>query len=292
MQNYIISTDTTADLPESYIAEQGLGIMSLPYTMEGEIYERGHDMPVQEFYAKMRNGSLPTTSQVNPEIAKEILLKIMQEQDADILHIAFSSGLSGSYNNVRLAVEELAEEYTDHKVIVVDSLCASMGEGLFVHKAVMNRKKGMSMEENAAWLEENKLHLVHNFTVDDLFHLHRGGRVSKTAAVLGTMINLKPVLHVDNEGHLIPVSKVRGRKKSLQALVDSMAQQMGTYEAQNKEDIVFISHGDCIDDAEYVKKLIRERFGIESFLVNYIGPTIGAHSGPGTVALFYMGEYR
>ncbi len=290
MEKYIITTDNTADLPESYIQEKGLGIMSLSYTIDGETYNREHELPVKEFYAKMRNGSMPTTSQVNPEEAKKVFLEMMETYDMDVLHIAFSSGLSGSYNSSRIAAEELAEEYKKHTVTVVDSLCASLGEGLFVHKALENQKNGMSLEENRQWLENNKLHLVHNFTVDDLFHLHRGGRVSKTAAVIGTMINLKPVLHVDNEGHLIPVSKVRGRKKSLIALVDSMEKQMGSYREQN--DIVFISHGDCEDEAKYVADLVKQRFGIESFLLNHVGPTIGAHSGPGTMALFYMGEYR
>ena len=290
MGNYIITTDTTADLPESYIQETGLGIMSLSYTIDGETYDRSHELPVKEFYAKMRGGSMPTTSQVNPDTAKQVFLDMMKEKDTDILHIAFSSGLSGSYNSARIASEELAEEYPDHKVIVIDSLCASLGEGLLVHKALENQKKGMSLEENAKWVEENKLHLVHNFTVDDLFHLHRGGRVSKTAAILGTMINLKPILHVDDEGHLIPLSKVRGRKKSLIALVDSMEKQIGSYRDQN--DIVFISHGDCEEEAQYVADLVKQRFGIDSFLINYVGPTIGAHSGPGTMALFYLGEYR
>ena len=290
MEKYIITTDNMADFPESYIQEKGLGIMSLSYTIDGETYNREHDLPVKEFYAKMRNGSMPTTSQVNPEEAKKVFLEMMETYDMDVLHIAFSSGLSGSYNSSRIGAEELAEEYSKHKVTVVDSLCASLGEGLLVHKALENQQKGMSLEENRQWLEESKLHLVHNFTVDDLFHLHRGGRVSKTAAVLGTMINLKPVLHVDNEGHLIPVSKVRGRKKSLIALVDNMEKQMGSYRDQN--DIVFISHGDCEEEAKYVADLVKQRFGIESFLINYVGPTIGAHSGPGTMALFFMGEYR
>lgn len=290
MGNYIITTDTTADLPESYIEETGLGIMSLSYSIDGETYNRSHELPVKEFYAKMRAGSLPTTAQVNPQSAKEIFSDLMKRSDSDILHIAFSSGLSGSCNSARLGAAELAEEDPDHRVIVIDSLCASLGEGLLVHKALQNQKNGMSLEENAKWLEDNKLHLVHNFTVDDLFHLHRGGRVSKTAAVIGTMISLKPILHVDNEGHLIPLSKVRGRKKSLIALVDSMEQQMGSYRDQN--DIVFISHGDCEEEARFVADLIQQRFGIDSFLINFVGPTIGAHSGPGTMALFYMGEYR
>lgn len=290
MGNYIITTDTTSDLPESYIQKQKLGIMSLSYTIDGETYDRSHELPVKEFYAKMRAGSMPTTSQVNPEGAKEVFLKMMEEYDADILHIGFSSGLSGSCNSAFIGAEELKEEYPSHRVVVIDSLAASLGEGLLVHKALENQKKGMTLEENAKWLEENRLHLVHNFTVDDLFHLHRGGRVSKTAAVIGTMINLKPVLHVDNEGHLIPVAKVRGRKKSLIALVDAMEKQMGSYRDQN--DIVFISHGDCEEEARYVADLVKQRFGIQNFLLNHVGPTIGAHSGPGTMALFYMGEYR
>lgn len=290
MEKYIITTDSTTDLPESYIQEANLPIMSLTYTLEGTTYRRGNDLPVKEFYEKMRNGALPTTSQVNPEEAKELFREVFKEHDADILHIAFSSGLSGSYNSSRIAAEELAEEYPDRKIVVVDTLCASLGEGLFLHKALQNQKNGMSLEENAKWLEDNKLHLVHNFTVDDLFHLHRGGRVSKTAAILGTIINLKPVLHVDNEGHLVALSKVRGRKKSLTSLVDNMEKQLGSF--RDKNDIIFISHGDCEEDAQYVADLIKQRLGYDNFLINHIGPTIGTHSGPGTVALFYMGEYR
>ena len=264
MNKFIITTDTTADLPADYVAEHNLGMLSLTYTIDGKTYDWEHPMDVKEFYAKMRAGSLPTTSQVNPETAREIFTKI--------------------------AASEMEEDNFPHKVVVVDSLCASMGEGLLVHKAVQMKENGASLEETVTWLEENKLHLVHNFTVDDLFHLHRGGRVSKTAAVLGTMINLKPVLHVDDEGHLIMVSKVRGRKKSLITLVDNMEKQMGSYRDQN--DIVFISHGDSLEDAQFVANLVKERFGIDSFLINYVGSTIGAHSGPGTIALFYMGEYR
>lgn len=290
MGNYIITTDTTADLPESYICENNLGILSLSYTIDGETYDRSKELPVKNFYDKMRAGSLPTTSQVNPENAKQFFLEMMQKHNADILHIAFSSALSGSYNSTCIGAEELMEEHPQHKVIVLDSLCASLGEGLFVHRALENQKKGMSLEENIKWLEEHKAYLVQHFTVDDLFHLHRGGRVSKTAAILGTMINLKPVLHVDSEGRLTALSKVRGRKKSLMTLVDNMEKQMGSY--QNENEIVFISHGDCIEDAQYVANLIEQRFGIKNFLINHVGPTIGAHSGPGTVALFYFGEYR
>ena len=212
MKNFIITTDTTCDLPAEYIRSHGIGMLSLTYTLNEATYSWEHPLPVRDFYDHMRNGSLPTTSQANPEEAKALFEQIIREQDADILHIAFSSGLSGSYNSSRIAANELLEEYPKHRIIVIDSLCASLGEGLLVHKAVCLKEQGSSLDETAAWLEENKLHLVHNFTVDDLFHLYRGGRVSKTAAFVGTMINLKPILHVDDEGHLIPLAKVRAAK--------------------------------------------------------------------------------
>lgn len=289
MNKYKITTDNTADLPYSYYQEHDVEYMYLTYQLEGKNYGKNNELNCKEFYDKMRNGSMPTTSQVNSEEAKEVLRPILEE-GFDILHLAFSSGLSGSYNSVRLAAEELAEEFPERKIIVVDSLCASLGEGLFVDKAVELKEEGKTLEENAAWLEEHKVNFCHVFTVDDLFHLHRGGRVSKVAAVVGTMINLKPLLHVDNEGHLIPVGKVRGRKKSLAGLVAMMEERMGSWKDKNEK--IFISHGDCQEDAEYVAKLVKEKFGYETFLINTIGATIGTHSGPGTVALFFMGDYR
>lgn len=290
MKNFIITTDTTSDLPADYVRKHQLGMMSLTYTINDSTYTWENPLPVNEFYDYMRAGSLPTTSQVNPEEAKVLFESILTAQDTDILHIAFSSGLSGSYNSARIAAAELMEIYPNRRILVVDSLCASLGEGLLVHKAVTLREQGSSIEETAAWLEENKLHLAHMFTVDDLYHLYRGGRVSKTAAVVGSMINIKPILHVDNEGHLVPLSKVRGRKKSLIALVDAMEKQIGFW--SDKNDLIFISHGDCIDDAQFVADLVQKRFGYNSFLINHVGPTIGAHTGPGVVALFFMGDCR
>ncbi len=290
MSEFKISICSTADLPESYIQENQLGVVGLSYMFDdGEVHKRGNDLPEPVFYSKMREGQMPTTSQINPEEAKaafEEYLKTTKE----ILQIAFSSGLSGSYNSLRIAAEELMEEHDDIKIIVVDTLAASLGEGLLVHKAVQLKKQGKSLEEVAAWLEEHKLNLVHMFTVDDLFHLYRGGRVSKATAILGTMVNIKPILHVDDEGHLIPLSKVRGRKKSLNTLVDYMEDKMGSYRDQN--DIFFISHGDSLEDAEYVAEEVKRRLGIESYLINYVSPTIGAHSGPGTIALFFLGDKR
>lgn len=289
MNTYVIMTDNMADLPESYIREHELEVLSLSYILDGETYDRNHPLEVGEFYSRMRGGSMPTTSQVNPEQAKEAFTSCL-EQGKDVLYIAFSSGLSGTYNSGKIAAEEIEEEgrFPDRKLVVLDSLSASLGEGLLVHKAVQLKEAGKSLEEVASWVEEHKLNLCHNFTVDDLFHLHRGGRVSRATAILGTMINIKPILHVDNEGCLIAIGKVRGRKKSLSALVDRMGEQIKGFE--NPE--VFISHGDCLEDAEYVQKLVRERFGVENFLINHVGPTIGAHSGPGTMALFFMGNPR
>lgn len=241
------------------------------------------------FYEKMRNGSMPTTSQVNPEEAKQDLKEFLKE-DKDIIHIAFSSGLSGTYNSMQIAARELEEEGCRHRITIIDSLSASLGEGLLVHKALKQQKKGLSYDEMVQWIENHKRNICHNFTVDDLFHLYRGGRVSKTTAILGTMIKIKPVLHVDDEGHLINVSKAHGRKKALAELVASMERQIGSY--RDKNDVVFISHGDCIEDVKFVQKLVEEKFGIHEFVINYVGPTIGAHSGPGTVALFYMGDVR
>lgn len=289
MDSYVIMTDNMADLPEDYIEEHGLKVLSLSYVLDGETYNREHPLDVVEFYNRMRNGSMPTTSQVNPEQAKAAFLSCMKEGQ-DVLYLAFSSGLSGTYSSGQIAAQEISEEklYPDRRVVVVDTLSASLGEGLLVHRAVQLKEAGGTLDEVAHWVEENKLHLCHNFTVDDLFHLHRGGRVSKATAILGTMISIKPILHVDDEGHLIAIGKVRGRKKSLTALVDRMGEQMKGFE--NKE--VFISHGDCLEDAQYVEKLVRERFGIDSFIINHVGPTIGAHSGPGTIALFFMGNPR
>lgn len=289
MKDYQITTDNMGDLPKEYIEEHHIPMMSLTYMLDGKTYSAENSLPYQEFYKKMREGCMPTTSQVNPAEAKEKLAEFLQIS-RNLIHIAFSGGLSGTSNSVRLAAQELMEEQPDCRITVVDSLAASLGEGLLVHKALEQQEAGLTYDEMVKWLEENKQHVCHYFTVDDLFHLYRGGRVSKAAAVLGTMIHLKPVLHVDSEGHLIPIAKVRGRKKSLTALVDDMEKQMGSF--RDKNDIVFISHGDCYEDALNVQEQVRRRFGIQKFLIAPVGPTIGAHSGPGTLALFFMGDAR
>lgn len=291
MHKFVITTDTTSDLPNNYMKDHNITVLPLTYVLNDITYNQDNGLEFSKFYNEMRNGSMPTTSQVNPNQAKDIFQKLYSEGN-DILHIAFSSGLSGSYNSAQIAADELMDENPNCKITVVDSLCASLGEGLLVHKAVIMKEQGKTIDEIVKWIEENKLHVCHNFTPMDLFHLYRGGRVSKTAAVVGSVINVKPILHVDNEGHLIPLSKVRGRKKSLITLVDNMEKQIGSYIDENKRDGVFIGHGDTLDDAQFVADLIKERFGIETFLIHYVGPVIGAHTGPGIMALFFMGEVR
>ena len=289
MNPYVIMTDTTADLPESYIQEHQLAILSLSYTIEGKTYDRENPLDVREFYAKMRGGSMPTTSQVNPEQAKAAFTACLKE-GKDVLYIAFSSGLSGTCGSGMVAAQEIQEEgeYPERKIVVIDSLSASLGEGLLVHKAVMLKEAGKSMEEVADWVENNKLHLCHWFTVDDLHFLKRGGRVSAATAVLGSMLQIKPVLHVDDAGHLINMAKARGRAASLSALVDHMEQSA----IDPGQQVVFISHGDCPEDAQAVADDVKARFGVKTIVINYVGPVIGAHSGPGTVALFFLGTER
>lgn len=286
MNNFIITTDTTCDLPLEYVKENSLHVLPLYYNLNDQIYGDGvNNHTPKEFYDIMRQGTIPTTMAVNPDNARNLFEKLLKEGN-DVLHIAFSSGLSGSCSVATTVARELAEEYPDNKIVAIDSLCASLGEGLLISKAVNMKKAGKSFDEIVTWLEENKLNVCHIFTVDDLNHLHRGGRVSKTTAIIGTLINVKPVLRVDDEGHLVPLTKTRGRKKSLSALVEEMEKRVAGFE----NDSVFISHGDSLADAEYVAELVKERFGIQNILINYVSPTIGAHSGPGTIALFFMGS--
>lgn len=286
---YKITTDNTADMPYTFYKENDVDFLFLPYTLEGKQYRRKNELPVKEFYSRMRNGSMPTTSQYNVDDACKLWEPYLK-QGIDILHIAFSSGLSGSYNSSRLAAEQLREQYPERKILVVDSLCASMGEGMLLWYGIKLKKEGKSIEEVASWLEHNKLHLCHVFTVADLFHLYRGGRVSKATAILGTMINIKPMLHVDNAGHLINLSKVRGRKRSILKLADMMEERIGTY--RDKNPIFMISHGDCEEEAVMLKQEVNKRYPGSEVMINHVGATIGAHSGPGTMALFFLGDYR
>lgn len=241
----------------------------------------------KEFFAKLRAGKMSVTTQVNPEEAKKALEPFLKE-GKDVLHLAFSSGLSGTCNSMKLAAEELMEEYPDRKVIVVDTLCACMGEALLLYYVLKRKSEGMTIEEAAEWAEEHKLNICHNVTIDDLHHLQRGGRVSKTTAVLGSMVQIKPMIHMDNEGKLQVIGKERGRKKSLQKIVEMAVEQYRGWE----NDIIMITHGDCLEDAEYVAELVRKKMGITNILINNIGTVIGSHTGPGVVAVFCMGNLR
>lgn len=291
--NFEIVTDSSCNLIEDMIDDFGLHILPLTFMVDGEdkvyqSYLKGERTDLKQFYTMMREGKVFKTSLPNLADAESLFREILAE-GKDILYLGFSSGLSGTYQAIELLAKRLQEEYPHQKIFSVDTLAASGGQGLLVWYAVQHARAGESIEQVRDWVEENKLHLAHWFTVDDLMFLFRGGRVSKTAAWAGTLLNIKPVLHVDDEGHLIPMEKVRGRKKSLNALVDHMAS------SANKpisDQMVFITHGDCAEDAEYVASLVKERFGVREVVINYVDPVIGAHSGPGTMALFFLADKR
>ena len=288
-KNYVICVDTNCDLPLEYFKAHALEMVPLRFTLRGETYDSdcGQSMDPREFYAALRAGEDSKTMQVSPDQALQCFARLADEGN-DILCIAFSSGLSGTYNSFAMAAQELRDTHPDCKAIVIDSLCASLGQGLLIDYAVKMKEAGRPIEEVAEWVEAHKLQICHYFTVDDLKHLWRGGRVSKTTAVVGTMLGIKPLMHVDDEGKLIPHGKVRGRRQSLLALIDSMQQKAQGFE--NKT--VMISHGDCLEDAEFVAKEVKRRFAPDEILINFVGPSVGAHSGPGTLALFFMGSSR
>ncbi len=286
-----IVTDSSSNLIEGMIDEFGLHILPLSFMVDGEQYHsylKGEHTDLAQFYAMMREGKVITTSLPNMAESEELLRGLLTA-GKDVLYIGFSSGLSGTFQEIDLLLGQLAQEFPERTVLTVDTLAASGGEGLLVWHAATLARDGASIEEVHRWLEDNKLKLAHWFTVDDLMFLFRGGRVSKTSAWAGTLLNIKPVMHVDDEGHLIPLEKVRGRKKSLKALVDHME---ATADAPVAEQTVFITHGDCREDAEYVADLVRERFGVTDIVINYVDPVIGAHSGPGTMALFFLADHR
>ncbi len=287
---YQLFSDSCSNLTDAMIADLDVEILSLTVRADGREYYsyiKGEKTDIKKFYDLMRAGHSLETSQLNMEKCREAFAAVL-EQGQDVLYLAFSSALSGTYNVATVVADELKEKYPGRKIYVVDSLAASMGEGLMLTYAANKRKEGKSIDEVRDWLENNKLSFCHWFTVDDLYHLKRGGRVSAATALLGTMLSIKPVLHVDNEGRLINVSKARGRKKSLEALVDRMAETCVNPEDQ----LIYISHGDCLEDAKYVEKLVRERLHVKDVKINYVDPVIGAHSGPGTVALFFVGTER
>ena len=289
-KDYVILTDSTTDISQEIADEIDVKVWPMQFELDGLTYRNFPDereMKSDEFYDIMRKGKMPKTSQINVVDFCEYFSDYL-DKGLDVLYICFSSGLSGTYNNSLIAIEELKGRYPDRKIISVDSLAASMGEGLLVYLAAQQKKKGMGLEELAKWVEDNRLHLCHWFTVDDLHHLKRGGRVTAATAIVGSALNIKPVLHVDDEGHLINMSKVRGRKASLNAMVDQMVE---TYTDQF--DTVMICQGGCHDDAEYLAGEVKKRVkGVKKIIMGNIGPVIGAHAGPGVLALFFYGDHR
>ena len=289
MKDFVITADSNSDLLADYIKEKQIGIIPHYYDLEGVTYGDEVNLTPKEFYDKMRGGLMPTTMASNPEVIRRTFQNYI-DQGLDILHISFSSALSGGCNNVMAGARELCEENPDAKIIVLDTLNASMGEGMFIMKAVQLKEEGKSIDEIAEWLEQHKMEFCVRFTVDDLNHLYRGGRISKTTAIIGSMINVKPILYVNEEGQLVPLSTARGRKKSLSAICNNMLECMGKY--KEEEDIICIAHGDSLEDANYLADLIREQLPHKSILINYVSPSIGSHSGPGAIGLCFMGEKR
>ena len=288
MRDFIISTDSTADLPTKYLEENNIVVHPLYYIVDGKEYIPGvDDMPVKDFYQALRDGKMPTTSASNPiNIISRFQKEINEEHD--ILHLSFSSGLSSSYNNAQMCAEKIMEEEPESKIIVVDTLSGTVGHGILLMHAVDMKKQGKTIEEIAKWLNDNKKHVIHEFTVSDLNHLYRGGRLSKASAVLGTMLNIQPILHMDDKGGLAAIGKVRGRKKALHTLVDNIEKKSDVTNLKQ----VFISHGDCIEDAEYVAEKIKQKYGVDDFLISDICPTIGAHTAQGAVVVAYLGNNR
>lgn len=288
--SYEIITDSTANLPNHIIDRFSVNVIPVPVIVNGEItysYEKDGKNDLKIFYEKLRKKESISTSCINEETFVEAFGNVL-ESGKDILYVAFSSALSVTCANGRAAASRLAEKYPDRKIYVVDSLGASMGEGLMVYHACTLKENGRTIEEVRDWLEANKLRLAHWFTVEDLYWLFKGGRVKSTSYLLASILNIKPVMHCDDEGRLTAVGKVLGRKKSIAAMVDKMVQTVENPEEQ----VIFIGHGDCIEDAEYMKNKINEKMKVKEFVTHYIDPVIGAHSGPGTLALFFLGKNR
>ena len=290
MRDFVIMTDSCCDLTAQMADDLGLVVLPLSLLIGEDTYRNyldGRDIGFKEFYDRVRGGAMPSTSAVSVGDFEDAMRPILSE-GKDILYLAFSSALSTTYQSAVIASEELKQEFPDAKIYTVDSKAASLGQGLYVYLCAQQKLAGKSIDEVYAYAEDVKLKICHWFTVDDLNHLKRGGRVSAAPALVGTMLSIKPVLHVDNEGRLISVSKARGRKASLLALVDQMEKSA----VDPKDQTVFISHGDCEEDVNFVADEIRRRFGTETIHINYVGPVIGSHTGAGVVALFFVGTER
>ena len=290
MSKFIILTDSSCDLPAAMAEEKQLEVLPLTVYVENDSYRNyldGREIGFKDFYQRLQTTNNVKTSAVNQAQFLEII-EPLAAAGSDVLYLGFSSGLSGTFNAGALAVNELSEKYPERKLYAVDTLCASLGQGLIVYLCWQQQQAGRSIEEVRDYAEKIKLNVCHWFTVDDLMFLKRGGRVSAATAIVGSMLSIKPVMHVDNEGHLIKVDTARGRKASIRALVAEMEKRGTDLAGQH----IFISHGDCEEDAKYLASLVREKCGVKDVTINYVGPVIGAHSGPGTLALFFVGTER
>ena len=288
--SYKIVTDSCSNLTDGQINDLELEIISLKYYIgekEFVSYQKGIKSDYTETYRLLREKEMIKTSLVQRDECDRVILPLL-EQGEDVLILAFSSGLSGTYNNIKLAVEDYREQFKDRKIIVIDTLCASMGQGLLVHYAAKMKKEGKSIEEVAEWVEKNKLSICHIFTIDDLFFLKRGGRLSGTSAVFGTLLGIKPMLHMADDGKLYVTGKVRGRAATLESLIDSLKEKGKDIENQD----IFIVHGDCEEEAKYLEKEIKKRYGVKNVVYNCLDSVIAAHSGPGTLAVFFLGKER
>ena len=288
MPNYKIISDSSCDFTDAQYQELDVAYAPLTVTYSGESHSNFSDVAaVKAFYDEMRNGVTATTSAVNPEGWAAVMEPALREGKV-LLVMAFTSGLSTTYPSAVIAADELKEKYPDRKSNVVDTLCAALGQGLLVWYACKKRDEGMSLEELTAWVEENKLHLCHWVTVDDLSHLKRGGRISATTALVGTMLNIKPIIHVDDEGKLVNVAKVRGRKSAIEYLAGKLGELGEGYDNET----AFVVHGDSPEDAQTLADIVKEKYGVKKVYVGYLGPVIGAHTGPGVLAVFFMGKHR
>ncbi len=288
-RKFDILTDSGCDMPKSYLEENGVTCVRLGFTLDGTEYEgeNGEQMEEKTFYQKLRDGAMPTTYQITCETARAYMEKSLQA-GRDLLVVAFSSGLSGTAESFALAKKQLQKKYPKRKIFVVDSLCASMGEGLLLDYVIKKADTGAEIEETADFAEQLKKKICHHFTVDNLFHLKRGGRINATSAIVGSILKIKPIMHVDDNGKLVALSKVIGRKKALKTLVDNVVKSA---EMEAGEPI-FISHGDCEEDVRFVETLLKQSFPRSPITVHYVGTVIGSHSGAGTLAVFHKGAKR
>ncbi|MBE5747431.1 MAG: DegV family protein [Clostridiales bacterium] len=286
---FAIVTDSACDMPKAYYVKHNVEVAPLGFTMDNVNYEGESGQPIDEktFYAKLRGGSMPTTYQITAEQAREHIEPILKAGN-DVLVLTFSSALSGTSGSFTVACRDLATEYPERKICVVDSLCASMGQGLLLDYVIRKADEGASLEDTAKYAEALKLKICHHFTVDNLFHLKRGGRVSGATAIIGSVLKIKPIMRVDKEGRLKAIGKAMGRKKSLSKLVENML----ALADMTEDDPIFISHGDCIEDVEFVKEMIVKKLPKNPITVHYIGSVIGTHSGCGTLAIFHKGKHR